>query len=153
MYPPHYNEADEVIYRDVIRLHRYLTDVIWIDEMAGRVRSARLIREDRGLIRCKVSTATALAGYDQTKSLLCQSRDAGRSYPKPRTFRLWSEIGAAERIAITNVRTVSRDLKTPALRAAVLEELDRSPSLVRTMVEAHKLKRKPRARKRGKQRE
>jgi hypothetical protein len=134
-------------------LHRYLTDIIWIDEMAGRVRSARLIREDRGAIRPKISTASAPVGHDRTKSLLCQSRDAGWPYPWPQPSRPWSKMTAAERIAITNVRTVSRDLKTPALRTAVLEELVRTPSLARVMVEAHKLKRKPRARTRGKQRE
>ena len=47
-YPPYHNEADEIIHRrDVVGLHKYLIDVIWIDEKSQRVRSAKQVREER----------------------------------------------------------------------------------------------------------
>jgi hypothetical protein len=56
-YPKNYSEADEIVrQKDVLMLHRYLLDVIWIDEFTGRARSARSTKRARESGRRNVLT-------------------------------------------------------------------------------------------------
>jgi hypothetical protein len=143
-YPPHYNEADEIVFqRDVVGLHKYVIDVIWIDELSKRVRSAKQAREDRasrciGLGRSELprQVPQLLSAEKRTSAKTSKSR-AERRLAASRT---WASISAAERSAITNVRTVFRDLLNPDFGFAVFLELAKHmPSdLAKAIVQADK---------------
>jgi hypothetical protein len=125
VFPSHKcSEADELIYlRDVVGLHKYLIDTVWIDEKLQVVRSANRARAEREQSRCRrklPGSRRRVPGSGQQAPAVAPFPSVRRS---PRLARFASMNGAA-RSAATNVRTLFRDLEGPALRDVVLREID-----------------------------